>query len=500
MLLFITVAISLFTTAQSLQQIESKRVLLPNGWGLTPVGKSLPLGDLPLNIAVSPSKKLMAVTNNGQSVQSIQLIDSRKGRVLDIAIIPKSWYGLKFSTDNNYLYASGGNDNRILKYSVKKKKLVLTDSFLLGKKWPERISPAGIDIDDARNLLYVVTKENNSLYIIDLVNKEIKNKISLGGEGYSCLLSPDKKLLYISCWGCDKVIVYNTYNGSRSEINVGDNPNELLLNKSGTILYVANANDNSVSVINTSENKVIETLNAALFPNAPPGSTSNGLALNEKQNTLYIANADNNCLAVFDVSKQGFSLSKGFIPTGWYPTNVKVIGKKIVVANGKGFSSKPNAKGPDPTNKEEVVEYQKALYNKNRSQTEYIGGLFKGTMSIINEPDENQLGIYSTMVYKNTAYKKEQETMASGEVGNPIPMKVGDKSPVKYVFYVIKENRTYDQVLSDIAGGNGDTSLLLFGEHITPNQHKLAKEFVLFDNFYVEVALQLQPRQRNPLS
>ena len=486
LLVFITLVFSLFTTAQTLQQLDAKRVLLPNGWGLTPVGKSLPLGDLPLNIAVSPSKKLMAVTNNGQSVQSIQLIDASKGKVLDVAITPKSWYGLKFSADSKTLYASGGNDNRILKYRVSKNKLELIDSILLGKKWPERISPAGIDIDDARSLLYVVTKENNALYIIDLVSKEIKKKISLGGEGYTCLLSPDKKKLYISCWGCDKVIVYKTDTGDKSEINVGDNPNELLLNASGEILYVANANDNSVSVINTLEYKVIETLNAALFPNSPPGSTSNGLALNATEKRLYIANADNNCLAVFDVSKPGFSHSEGFIPTGWYPTNIKVIGKKIFVANGKGFSSKPNAKGPDPTKKEEEVEYQKALYNKNRSQTEYIGGLFKGTMSIINEPGETQLGIYSTLVYKNTAYKKEQETMARGEVGNPIPMKVGDKSPIKYVFYVIKENRTYDQVLSDIPGGNGDTSLLLFGEHITPNQHKLAKEFVLLDNFYVD--------------
>ena len=486
LLVFITLVFSLFTTAQTLQQLDAKRVLLPNGWGLTPVGKSLPLGDLPLNIAVSPSKKLMAVTNNGQSVQSIQLIDASKGKVLDVAITPKSWYGLKFSADSKTLYASGGNDNRILKYRVSKNKLELIDSILLGKKWPERISPAGIDIDDARSLLYVVTKENNALYIIDLVSKEIKKKISLGGEGYTCLLSPDKKKLYISCWGCDKVIVYKTDTGDKSEINVGDNPNELLLNASGEILYVANANDNSVSVINTLEYKVIETLNAALFPNSPPGSTSNGLALNATEKRLYIANADNNCLAVFDVSKPGFSHSEGFIPTGWYPTNIKVIGKKIFVANGKGFSSKPNAKGPDPTKKEEEVEYQKSLYNKNRSQTEYIGGLFKGTMSIINEPGETQLGIYSTLVYKNTAYKKEQETMARGEVGNPIPMKVGDKSPIKYVFYVIKENRTYDQVLSDIPGGNGDTSLLLFGEHITPNQHKLAKEFVLLDNFYVD--------------
>jgi YVTN family beta-propeller protein len=119
--------------------------------------------------------------------------------------------------------------------------------------------------------------------------------------------------------------------------------------QNGKQLYVANAGDNSVSVIDIAARKELEVLNAALFPDAPTGSASNGLALSEDQKTLYVANADNNCLAVFDVNKPGFSKSKGFIPTGWYPTNVKVVGKKIFVSNGKGFTSKPNAKGPDPT-------------------------------------------------------------------------------------------------------------------------------------------------------
>jgi len=473
--------------AQTLQQLETKQVGLPNGWSLTPVGKSLPLGDLPLNVAVSSSKKYIAVTNNGQSVQSIQLLDVKNEKIISSVIIPKSWYGLKFSRDEKFLYASGGNDNWILKYAIVNNKLILNDSIRLGKKWPEKISPTGIDIDDVKNLLYVVTKENDSLYIIDLRTKQIISGKKLEAEAYACLLSPDKKELYISCWGCDKVLVFDT--GKRdivNEIPVGDNPNELCLSKIGNHLFVANANDNSVSVIDTKKRIVIETLNAALFPNAPSGSTSNGVALSEDQKTLYIANADNNCLAVFDVSQPGFSRSKGFIPVGWYPTNVKVIGKKIWVTNGKGFSSKPNAKGPNPADKEQEVNYQKAEYKKNQSQIEYIGGLFKGTMNIINEPDEKQLSIYSQAVYRNTPYNKEKETISKGEAGNPIPMKVGEKSPIKYVFYIIKENRTYDQVLGDVKEGNGDPSLVLFGEKITPNQHKLAKEFVLLDNFYVD--------------
>ena len=473
--------------AQSLQQLEAKRVGLPNGWSLTPTGKSLPLGDLPLNMAVSQSKKLIAVTNNGQGVQSLQLIDVVNERILSTIEIKKSWYGLKFSADEKFLYASGGHDNWILKYAVTGNKLVLKDSIKLGDKWPNKISPAGIEIDDSKKLMYVVTKEDNSLYLINLLTKEVKKKIPLGGEGYTCLLSPDEKNLYISCWGCDKLIVFDTKQETIvSRISVGDNPNELCLTRNGKFLFVANANDNSVSVINTVTQKVIETLNAALFPEAPPGSTSNGLALSSDEKKLYVANADNNCLAVFDVAKPGFSHSEGFIPVGWYPTNIKLIGRKIFVTNGKGFSSRPNKKGPDPSDKKQEVDYQRAEYNKNRSQTEYIGGLFKGTMSILNQPTEKQLSIYSQVVYRNTPYNKEKERSAKGEPGNPIPMKVGDKSPIKYVFYVIKENRTYDQVLSDIVGGNGDTSLLLFGERITPNQHKLAKEFVLLDNFYVD--------------
>ncbi|MBI3138047.1 MAG: bifunctional YncE family protein/alkaline phosphatase family protein [Sphingobacteriales bacterium] len=463
------------------------KVTLPNGWTLSPAGRSLPLGDLPLNIAVSRSKKLMAVTNNGQSVQSIQLIDPVREKVLDNRVIPKSWYGLKFSADEKFLYASGGNDNRILKYALVKNKLKLVDSILLGKKWPEKISPAGIDIDDARKILYVVTKENNSLYVVNLVSKKVVKELPLTEPAYACRLSTDKKELYISLWGGKKVLVFDvTARKISAEINVGENPNELLLSDNGKLLFVANAGDNSVSVIDIAKRKVLEILNTALYPDAPTGSASNGLALSGDQKKLFVANADNNCLAVFDVSKPGFSQSSGFIPTGWYPTNVKVIGKKIFVSNGKGFSSLPNAKGPDPSKTDQEVNYQQGDYKSKQSRIQYIGGLFKGTMSIIDLPGATQLAAYSKTVYSNTPYTKEREMVSVGETGNPIPMKVGGTSPIKYVFYVIKENRTYDQVLGDMPGGNGDTSLVLFGKNITPNQHKLASEFVLLDNFYVD--------------
>ena len=465
---------------------QPAKVTLSNGWHLSPAGRSLPLGDLPLNLVVSPSKKYLAVTNNGQSVQSLQLIDAKSEKILHSEVIPKSWYGLKFSADEKFLYASGGNDNWILQYAIIDKKLVLKDSIKLGEKWPVKISPAGLEIDDANKLLYVVTKENNSLYIVDLTTKKVLQRIPLTAEAYACLLSPDKKELYISLWGGDKLLVFNTGSRTMSDsIAVGDNPNEICLTKNGKYLYVANANDNSVSVINVTERKVIETFNTALYPDAPNGSTTNGLALSANEKTLYIANADNNCLAVFDVSKPATSSSKGFIPTGWYPTSVKVIGRKIYVANGKGFSSMANPDGPNPVKRREEVNFQQGD-EKKPVTVQYIAGLFKGTLSIIDEPAEKQMSAFSKMVYDNTPYNKEKELQTQGEPGNPIPMKIGDSSPIKYVFYVIKENRTYDQVLGDMSEGNGDKKLVLFGEKYTPNQHALAREFVLLDNFYVD--------------
>jgi WD40 repeat protein len=153
--LFLLAAIPL--TAQTLQELEARRIGLPNGWKLTPVGKSVPLGDLPLNISISHNRELLAVTNNGQSTQSIQLIDLKNNQVIHTLEIDKAWLGLRFSADDATLYVSGGNDNRIIRYAVKNKQLVLKDSIVLGPSWPEKISVAGIDVDDTRHLLYAVS-------------------------------------------------------------------------------------------------------------------------------------------------------------------------------------------------------------------------------------------------------------------------------------------------------------------------------------------------------
>ncbi len=481
--LLILFSATAFTKAQTpTNNLEAKKILLPNGWSLSPAGNSLRLGDLPLNIQQSHNHQFLALTNNGQSTQSIQLIDAKSDKILDEKPLKTAWYGLQFSENDKKLYVSGGNENIILIYPIVKQKIGDADTITLGKKWPNKISPTGIAVDDSQGVLYTVTKENNSMYVINLKTNKIIKQYPLSAEAYSCMLSPDKKTLYISLWGGNKIAFYDvTQQKITDSIAVENNPNEIILNKKGSVLYVANAGNNSVSVINTNTKKVTEVISASLYPTNLTGSTTNGLALSQDEKTLYIANADNNCLAVFDVSIPFNSVSKGFIPTGWYPTSVKSYGDKIWVTNGKGFTSLPNPNGPQPISKNDDSGYQKSPTEKKEVQ--YIGGLFKGTLSIIKEPNTEQLKKYSQQVFDNSPFNK---IGISASINNPIPLKIGDSSPIKHVFYIIKENRTYDQVFGDIKKGNGDNSLCLFPEKVTPNIHALANEFVLLDNFYVD--------------
>lgn len=485
--LFIIAMIFQGAYAQWPGKIEnSKQVLLPNGWKLSPAGHSIPLGDLPLNMQVSSSGKYLAITNNGQSTQSLQLIDAKSEKVLDEKILTKSWYGLAFSKDEKQLYVSGGNDNIIINFSIRDQKIAESDTIKLGQAWPKsKISPAGIVVNKSNTKLFTVTKEDSCLYIINPASKQITKKIQLPAIAYSCVLSGDESKLYISLWGGRAVAVVNTVEEKiTGNIPVGDHPNELLLNKKGNFLFVANANDNSVSVVNTVTNKVIETIATTLYATQLTGSTTNGLALSANEKTLYIANADNNCLAVFDIAQPGASQSQGFIPVGWYPTSVKVIGSKILVSNGKGNTSMANPQGPQPISKADNSGYQMGSTANNKLQ--YIAGLFKGSLSFVDVPKLEQLKVYTQQVYANTPFTDKKTITADGEAGNPIPRKKGEKSPIKHVFYIIKENRTYDQVLGDIPKGNGDSTLTLFGKRITPNQHAFAEHYVLLDNFYVD--------------
>ncbi len=475
------------TQAQVTPGKKGKTVLLSNGWKISPAGSSIQLGDLPLQLKVSPDKRWLAVTNNGQSDNSIQLIDRASSKLVYTRVQPKAWYGLEFGDDSRSIYTSGANDNLVWKYSIVQDSLQLTDSFLLGKKWPNKIGVSGIAVYEQGDRLFAVTKEDSALYVLSIREHKILERHSLGAEAYAAILSPDRSKLYISLWGGDAIAEYDlSLNRITRKICVGDNPNEMVIRKDGKVLYVSNGNENTVSVVDLVAGRTIETLTTSLYPNSPIGSTPNALALSGDEEFLYIANADNNCLAVFEVEEPGQSFSKGFIPTGWYPTSVKIVDYKIYVTNGKGMSSLPNPDGPRPVSLNESSGNHEQNIRKGGRPLQYIGGLFKGTLSVIDIPGEKQLAGYSASVYSNTPFGKVKKPEKKDLRNNPVRLKLGQSSPIKYVFYVIKENRTYDQVLGDVKKGNGDTSLVLFGEKVTPNQHAIVDEFVLLDNFYVD--------------
>ena len=233
-----------------------------------------------------------------------------------------------------------------------------------------------------------------------------------------------------------------------------------------------------MSVLDAGDGKGLQTINCALYPNAPNGNTPNSLSLTPDGQMLFVANADANNLAVFNVAEPGNAKPLGFIPTGWYPTSVRYnpLDKRLYVANGKGLDAEGQPAGPEPD-----------LPPDRRPSREYIAGLYRGTLGIIDLPTPEQMAaLQQAGLRVQPAARDRGVDRPTCPTDNPIPRKVGEPSPIKYCIYIIKENRTYDQVFGDMKEGNGDPNLCLFPEKITPNHHKLAREFVLLDNFYVD--------------
>ncbi len=444
------------------------RMRLPNGWYITPAGKQIEVGDAPLNFDIDPDGNYAVVTNNGEGDQTVCIVDLKKGVATQSIPVGKSWLGIKFYNGGKNFALSGGNDNCILLYSFDRGKAALADSIVVGKAWPnEGIWMGGIDIDEAAHLLYVTGKYDSTFYCFDLATKELRKKVKLPGMPYTCLVSKKHPQVYLSLWSSSSVLVFDGgLHAMLGTIAVGPHPNDMAESPDGKRLYIANANENSVSVIDIGSMNVAETIVSSLFPDALPGSTPNSVALSSDGNTLYIANADNNFIAVMNVSSSGGSRSLGFIPSGWYPSCVRInhANGEIIIANAKGNSSFPNPHGPVPGHKAEHVQY--------------IGSLMKGTLEIVKQPSPEELRAYAAQVYGNSPYRRD--TVANKQAIARL------LSPIKHVFYVIKENRTYDQILGDMPEGNGDSSLTFFGEKVTPNLHALARQFVLLDNFYVD--------------
>jgi DNA-binding beta-propeller fold protein YncE len=467
------------------------QTMLPNGWQLMPAGTHLPAGDLPICMRSTPDNKHLFVITAGQSDHALSVYNVATKRRTDSIPLQASWYGMAVSADGKHLYVTGANQNFVYHFAIRSRKkgnqisLSVPDTLRLGPAWPKPVSPAGMALNSTGTRLFIVTKEDSSVYLWNTLENTLVSRWKLPSAAYACTFLNDLNALAVSEWGNGSVSIWNENGELLRRIPCGDNPNEIVHSQARKKLFVACADDNTVAIVDTRNYAVTERLNTAMYPNAPNGSTPNALAFNEEKGWLYVANADNNNIGVFHCSESG-TQSLGFIPTAWYPTQVALVGNELWYCSGKGLGSAPNPDGPNPIRRKDRVIYQQSDNSRQGKKTQYIGSLFRGTVSYLPQPDELSLNAYTRQSYQCTPYSTELETNARIPAGNPIPSKKGIASPIKHVFYIIKENRTYDQVLSDIEGGDGDTSLLLFGEAITPNQHKLAREFVLLDHFYVE--------------
>jgi YVTN family beta-propeller protein len=493
-------------------------VLLPNQWSLRPVGRQVELGDFPVNMAVHPSGRYAAVLHCGYSAHQIFVVDLRSGQVVSRTPIAEAFYGLVFARDGARLWCSGAGDEVVHCFDFLAGQLTNHQTLQL-REPAKRGVPAGLAVDAGARQLYVANVWGHRVTRVDLGEGVKPTDILLGTNvpstvfdasatapdldtaaatkraeaalvqanpadsfPYGCALDEKRQRLYVSLWAQGSVAVIDL----RSDRVIArwptqEHPCEMVLTRSGERLFVANASRNTVTVLNTQSGRATETISAALYPNSPPGSTPNSLALTPDERTLFVANADNNAVAVFDVSRVGHSQSLGFIPVGWYPTSVRVTpdGKRLLVANGKGLTSKANPRGPQPGKRD-----------SNDPAVQYIGSLFHGSLSLIDLPPRGRfvqrLADYTAQAYHCSPLNEAQSVSASRPADSPIPQAPGQPSPIKYCLYVIKENRTYDQLLGDMPEGNGDANLCLFPERVTPNHHRLAREFVLLDNFYVD--------------
>jgi len=493
-------------------------VLLPNQWSLHPVGKQVILGDFPVNVAVHPDGHFAAVLHSGDSANEIVIVDLDHAAVASRMPVNESFYGIEFARSGARLYCSGGGDDVVHMFDFKDGNLKKNSDIALCSR-DQRGVPCGLAVGANFRDLYVTALWGQYVSKLDTMLRtnmmdysmvegqtEIARQTGFGKKDdededtaaitkrakvlgdpttpeapfpYACRVDDRHQLLYISLWGRAKVAVLDLKTGQWIKtLATQEHPNEMVLNRSGRLLYVANANRNTVSVIDTTTGLALENLYASFLQNDPPGSTPSSLALTPDENTLFVANSCNNDVAVFDVSVAGRSRSLGLIPVGWYPTSVRVTpdGRHLLVANGKGLKSLANPEGPQPGKK-----------GKGKG-TQYIGSLFPGALSIIDLPAKkqfaSQLAEWTKQAYASTPANSVGKVTPSA--GNPVPANLGDASPIKHCIYVIRENRTYDQVLGDVKTGNGDPSLCLFPEKVTPNLHKIVSEFAQLDNFYVD--------------
>ena len=448
---------------------------LPTGARLDPAGRSVVAGSLPLAMTLSPDGHDAVLSLNGWRERGIQLFDRQSGRIASTVPLPGAFLGVAFSPDGRTLAASGGNADAIYLFAWHNGAAILTDSIVLAAKRGAEGTryPAGIAWSRTGALLYVAENLADSLAVVNIGLKQVIQRFPTERYPYAVVVSAEGEV-YVSAWGGSTVSTFIDAAGGglapTGQIRVARHPSALALNASGTRLYAASASTDRVAVVDTRRHAVIAELLDPPPAGPGEGSTPNALALSADGTRLYVAEADNNAVALFDLSAatsgvpgaRGRDALVGRIPVEWYPAAVAARGDTLVVVNAKGRGAGPNVSGPGPWKPSGTVPDSYTLGQLVGSVTTFVGAL----------GDSLALAPLTARVARANGWDTPARTAAH-------------YPPFEHVIYIIKENRTFDQVLSDVPNVDGDTSLLFFGRGIGPNHHALAERFGAYDRFFV---------------
>ncbi len=503
---------------------EAGRTVVPVNQVVTPAGVQVPLAGLrPQALALSPDGKLLAVS--GKTAELV-ILDPATGEVRQRVGLPAeargaavpeaasgnilepddkgqlSYAGLLFSPDGRRVYLSNVNGS-VKVFAVGPDGAVSPSHTIplppAGAPRREEEIPAGLALTEDGERLFVCGNLSNRLYELDASSGKVLRTFDVGVAPFEVVLAQGKA--YVSNWGGRRpgpddlagpagrgtvvrvdpvrhvasegsVSVVDLVSGAlKTEILVHLHSSALALSPDRRHLVCANAASDNLSVIDTATDAVVETIWAKAGPADLFGASPNALAFAPNGKTLYVANGTQNAVGVvaFAPGRKRSRLT-GLIPVGWFPGALAydAARKTIAVANIKGHAVEPKTYKPTGA----------PGFNTHH---------YHGSVSLVPVPGRRELERLSAAAYDN--YRRERIAAAlleprPGQPARPVPERIGEPSVFKHVVYVIKENRTYDQVLGDIPEGNGDPALCVFGEKVTPNQHKLVREFVLLDNTY----------------
>jgi len=473
--------------------------LLNSGWRVKPAGDQVPLDTLPMSCALSKNGKYLAVLNAGYRPPSISIINVTEEREVARVPVPDAWLGLTFSPDGRTIWVGGGSQGAIFEFTFDDDlgEIKAGRTFHVFENLSPRDFIGDVSTSPDGHLLYAADLYHDAIVVVNTQSGTLIQRFPTHRRPYRILFHPNGKSLFVTSWADGVLQQLQASDGFQLAIvRLGAHPTDIIWSDRKpdrsegaeaetprlwtARLFVPAANTNNVYVVGVGESTLtnLETINLGMTPRHPLGMTPSAVALDPKQTRLYTVCSDANAVAVADVSETS-SHVQGFIPVGWYPTAMRVAADgRLLVLNGRGARSYANPAGPNPLTKAEPP-------HEGTKSPDYVGRIQTGSLSIIPPPDDAAVANYTQEAVADSPYRDERLDGVPAPAGSPVPSRPGGPTPIQHVLYIVKENRTYDQVLGDMGQGAGDPSLVLFGEQVTPNEHKLARDFVLFDNFYV---------------